>query len=252
MRSHRRVAIALAGLLACVAALARADMVLVGVAVNFSAPMKLIAAEFEKDSGHRAHLAFGATGGLYAQIKNGAPFQVLLAADDLTPSKLVQEGLAVAASQFTYATGGLALWSARPGFVDGRADVLWTPAFAKLALANPKTAPYGRAAVQTLGKLGLLAALEPRFVQGESIAQAFQFVTSGNAEVGFVALSQVWHDGALTGGSAWLVPAELHQPIRQDAVLLATARNHVAALALLQYLKTDKARAIMRRFGYRH
>lgn len=251
MCMHRRLTIALAALLACVTSVARADDVLVAVAANFTAPMKLIAADFEKDSGHKAKLAFGSTGGFHAQIKNGAPFQVLLSADDETPAKLVQEALADASSRFTYAIGGLVLWSAKPGFVDARGEVLKTGSFAKLALANPKTAPYGRAAVETLTKLGLLSALEPRFVQGENIAQTFQFVMTGNAELGFVALSQVMKDGAVAEGSAWLVPAELHRPIRQDAVLLTSARGNTAALALLQYLKTDKARALIRAFGYR-
>jgi len=237
--------------LAGFSAIARADEVLVAVAANFSAPMKQIAADFEKDSGHKANLAFGATGAFYAQIRNAAPYQVLLSADDETPARLVQEGLADAASRFTYAIGSLVLWSAKPGFVDARGDVLKSTSFSKLALANPRTAPYGRAAIETLSSLGLLGALEPRFVQGENIAQTFQFVSTGNAELGFVALSQVWKDGALTEGSAWLVPAELHRPIRQDAVLLATARNNAAAVALLQYLKSDKARAIIRAYGYR-
>ena len=226
------------------------DEVLVAVAANFAAPMKLIAADFEKDSGHKAKLALGATGAFYAQIKNGAPFQVFLSADDETPAKLVQESLAEAPSQFTYAIGGLVLWSAKPGFIDGRGEVLKTAPFAKLALANPKTAPYGRAAIETLTKLGLLKSLEAKFVQGENIAQAYQFVMTGNAELGFVALSQVMKDGVLAEGSAWLVPAELHEPIRQDAVLLKAARNNAAALALLQYLKSDKAKAVIRAFGY--
>jgi len=251
MCMHRRVAIALSVVLACAASVARADEVLVAVAANFTAPMKLIAADFEKDSGHKARLAFGATGAFYAQIRNGAPFQVFLAADDETPAKLVQEGLADASSRFTYAIGGLVLWSAKPGFVDGRGEVLKTGQFTRLALANPKTAPYGRAAVETLTKLGLLSALEPRFVQGENIAQTFQFVMTGNAELGFVALSQVMKDGAVAEGSAWLVPAELHQPIRQDAVLLTAARGNAAAPALLQYLKSNQARAVIRAFGYR-
>ncbi len=251
MCMHRHIAIVFAVWLAGFSPLARADEVLVAVAANFTAPMKRIAADFEQDSGHKAQLAFGATGAFYAQIKNGAPFQVLLSADDETPAKLVQEGLADRSSRFTYAIGGLVLWSAKPGFVDARGDVLKTASFTKLALANPRTAPYGRAAVETLTRLGLFGALEPRFVQGENIAQTFQFVSSGNAELGFVALSQVWKDGALSEGSAWLVPADLHQPIRQDAVLLTAARNNAAAVALLQYLKSDKAQAIIRAYGYR-
>ena len=248
---HRLIAAAFAVCLGGLAPRAQAEEVLVAVAANFTAPMKRIAADFELDSGHKAQLAFGATGAFFAQIRNGAPFQVLLSADDETPTKLVQDGLADASSRFTYAIGSLALWSAKPGFVDARGEVLKTAPFDKLALANPRTAPYGRAAVETLTTLGLLSALEGRFVQGENIAQTFQFVASGNAELGFVALSQVWKDGALSEGSAWLVPAELHRPMRQDAVLLTVARHNAAAVALLRYLKSDKARAIIRAYGYR-
>lgn len=227
-----------------------ATEVYVAVAANFAAPMQVISQAFQNDTGHQAKLSFGATGRFYAQIKNGAPFEVLLSADDETPARLVQEGAADAASRFTYAIGSLVLWSAKPAFVDAKAAVLRGGAFNKLALANPKTAPYGRAAIQTLAKLGLLAAVEPKFVKGENIAQTFQFVSTGNAELGFVALSQVMKDGKVSGGSAWLVPADMHRPIRQDAVLLAAGRGNPAAVALLDYLKGDKARQVIRSFGY--
>lgn len=229
---------------------ARADEVSVAVAANFTAPMNAIAAEFARDTGHKAQLAFGSSGKFYAQIRSGAPFQVFLSADEETPARLAQEGLADPPSRFTYAIGSLVLWSARPGYVDAKGEVLRTGRFDKLALANPRTAPYGKAAVEVLTRLGLLAATEPRFVQGENIAQTFQFVSTGNAELGFVALSQVMKDGKISGGSAWIVPGELHQPIRQDAVLLSTGRGHPAAEALLQYLRTDKARAVIRAYGY--
>lgn len=229
---------------------ARAGDVQVAVAANFTAPMQKIAAEFEKDTGHKAQLAFGSTGKFYAQIKNGAPFQVLLSADDETPAKLEKEGLAVSRTRFTYAIGALVLWSAKPGYVDGKGDVLKKGAFQHLALANPRLAPYGAAAVEVLNKLRLTAALEPKFVQGENIAQAFQFISTGNAELGFVALSQVMKDGKISDGSAWIVPADLHAPIRQDAVILATGKDNVAALALMKYLKEPKARAIIKDYGY--
>jgi molybdate transport system substrate-binding protein len=239
------------GVLAAVAACgASAAEVLVAVAANFAAPMHAIAASFEKDTGHKARLAFGSTGKFYAQIQNGAPFDVMLAADDATPAKLIQEGAADAASRITYAIGSLVLWSAKPGFVDGNGEVLRRGQYGKLALANPKTAPYGKAAVETLTRLGLLSAAEPTFVQGENIAQAFQFVSTGNAELGFVALSQVMKDGKVQQGSAWIVPAELHTPIRQDAVLLSRGRGNAAAQALLDYLQSDKARTVIRSFGY--
>ncbi len=222
----------------------------VAVAANFTAPMNAIAAEFEKHTGHKARLAFGATGRFYAQIKNGAPFGVLLSADDETPARLVQEGFAEPSSRFTYAIGSLVLWSARPGFVDAKGAVLRSGTFNKLAIANPKTAPYGRAAIETLTKLGALAAVEPKFVQGENIAQAFQFASTGNAELGFVALSQVMKDGRIVEGSGWIVPADLHEPIRQDAVVLTSAKGNPAAVALLEYLKSDKAKQVIRSFGY--
>ena len=229
---------------------AHAGDVQIAVAANFTAPAKLLAAAFEQDSGHRAQLAFGGTGKFYAQIRNGAPFEVLLAADDTTPAKLETEGAAVTGSRYTYANGRLALWSARPGYVDDKGEVLKKGGFRYLAIANPKLAPYGAAAVEVLGALKLLDAVQPRFVQGENIAQAHQFVASGNAELGFIALSQVMKGGRISEGSAWIVPGDLHQPIRQDAVLLNKGRGRPAAEAWLGFLKGDKAKAIIRGFGY--
>ncbi|HWR75748.1 MAG TPA: molybdate ABC transporter substrate-binding protein [Thiobacillus sp.] len=228
----------------------RADEVQVAVAANFTAPMQKIAADFEKATGHQAKLSFGATGKFYAQIRNGAPFEVLLAADDETPAKLEKEGLAVSGSRFTYSIGQLALWSAKPGYVDAKGEVLKQGAFEHLAMANPKLAPYGAAAVETLTKLGLLGSVESRFVQGENIAQTYQFISTGNAELGFVALSQVYEGGKLKSGSAWIVPAKLHSPIRQDAVVLAKGKDNPAAAALVKFLKTDKARAVIQSYGY--
>lgn len=239
-----------AAVLLAFAPLAQADEVAVAVAANFTAPMQKIAAEFEKDTGHKAVLSFGATGKFYAQITNGAPFEVLLSADDETPAKLEKEQTGVAGSRFTYAIGKLVLWSPREGYVDDRGEVLTKGDFKHLAIANPRTAPYGTAAVEAMRKLGVFDALQPRFVQGENIAQAYQFVATGNAELGFVALSQVLKDGKLASGSAWPVPASLHAPIRQDAVALARGRHNPAVQALLAYLKGDKARAIIKSYGY--
>jgi molybdate transport system substrate-binding protein len=185
-----------------VSANADAGEVQVAVAANFTAPMQRIATEFEKDSGHKAALMSGATGKFYAQISHGAPFEVFLSADDETPARLEKDGLAVAGSRFTYATGRLVLWSAREGYVDDKGEVLKKGDFRHLAIANPRTAPYGTAALQVLDKLGLQPALTPRFVQGENIAQTHSFVVSGNAELGFVALAQVYKDGRLGAGSA--------------------------------------------------
>lgn len=228
----------------------QAEEVQVAVAANFTAPMQVIAAEFAKDTGHQAKLAFGATGKFYAQISNGAPFDVFLAADDTTPARMEKELLVVPGSRFTYARGKLVLWSAREGFVDGKGEVLKQGNFKHVSIANPKTAPYGAAAVQSLTKLGLLAAIQPRFVQGENISQTYQFISTGNAELGFVALSQVSKDGRISSGSAWIVPAELYEPILQDAVILARSKANPAAQALVQYLRGDKARAIIKAYGY--
>ena len=247
---RRRTRLGSALLLSSLCALAQAAEVNVAVATNFSAPMKQLAAEFARATGHQATLSFGASGKFYAQIKNGAPFQVLLSADDDIPAKLEQEGSTVAGSRFTYAVGRLALWSSDASRVDANGEVLRRNDYTRLAIANPKLAPYGRAAIETLNSLGLLAAVTGKFVQGENIAQTHQFVASGNAGLGFVALAQIMKDGQLSGGSAWLVPESLHTRIRQDAVLLTAGKDNPAASSLLQFLKTDKARAIVLSYGY--
>ncbi|SDW63073.1 molybdate transport system substrate-binding protein [Pseudomonas syringae] len=227
-----------------------ADEVQVAVAANFTAPIQAIAKDFEKDTGHTLVAAFGATGQIYTQIKNGAPFEVFLSADDTTPAKLEQEGDTVKGSRFTYAVGTLALWSAKEGFVDNKGEVLKANQYQHLSIANPKTAPYGLAATQVLSKLGLTEATQTKLVEGQSITQAYQFVSTGNAELGFVALSQVYKDGKLTSGSAWIVPDSLHDPIKQDAVILTKGKDSVAAKALVEYLKGPKAAAIIKSFGY--
>ncbi|WP_153110713.1 molybdate ABC transporter substrate-binding protein [Propionivibrio limicola] len=251
IRKNFRLPVALFALL-CSAGLShvKADEVQVAVAANFTAPMRKIAAEFEKDTGHKPVLSFGATGKFYAQITNGAPFEVFLAADDETPARLEKELLIAPHSRFTYAIGKLVLWSAKDGVVDGNGEVLKKGAFKHLALANPKIASYGTAAVEAMSKLGVLESLRPCFVQGDNITQTYQFIATGNAELGFVALSQVYKDGKLAPGSAWMVPSLLYTPIRQDAVLLAKGRNKPAATALADYLKSDKAKAIIKSYGY--
>ncbi len=236
--------------LAVAANAASATEVQVAVAANFATPMKIIAADFEQDTGYKVALSFGATGKFYVQIKNGAPFDILLAADDKTPYRIEQEKLGIQGSRFTYAVGRLALWSARPGYVDDRGQVLKTGRFRHIALANPLLAPYGVAAVQVLTGLGLMHALQPELVQGEDIAQTYQFVSTGNAELGFVALSQVYWDGKFKNGSGWIVPATLYSLIRQDAVLLTKGKANPAAAALLKYLKSDKSRTIIKAYGY--
>ena len=240
---------------AVVCATAKAEEVTVAVAANFTAPMQKIAQAFEQDTGHKALLAFGATGKFYAQIKNGAPFAVLLSADDETPARLEKEGVAIAGTRFTYAIGRLALWSKNPLLVDDKGQVLLSNAtdknsFKKIAIADPKLAPYGAAAIEVLGRMDALAKLTPKLVQGDSIGQAFQFVMTENAELGFVALSQISIDGRITQGSAWVVPQNLYTPLKQDAVLLPLGKNSAAALALMKYMRTDRAQAIIRAYGY--
>lgn len=229
---------------------ALAGEVQVAVAANFSAPMQVIASEFEKDTGHKVLVAFGATGQFYAQIKNGAPFEVFLSADDSTPAKLVSEGDALAGSRITYAIGTLALWSAKEGYADNGGAVLKRNSFKHLAIANPKAAPYGLAATQVMAKLGLSDSLKAKLVEGQNIAQTLQFVATGNAELGFVALSQVYKDGKITSGSAWIVPDELHEPIKQDALILNKGKDNPAAKALLEYLQGPKAAAVIKSYGY--
>jgi molybdate transport system substrate-binding protein len=234
---------------------AHAGEVTVAVAANFTAPMQKIAQTFEQDTGHKAQLAFGATGKFYAQIKNGAPFAVLLAADDETPARLEKEGLAVAGTRFTYAMGRLALWSKQASLVDDQGEVLRSKQFEKLgvhkiAMADPKLAPYGAAAMEVIQHLGVQASVVPKLVQGESIGQTYQFVSTENAQLGFVALSQISFEGRLTQGSAWVAPQHMHTPLKQDAVLLTVGKDNAAAHALLKYLQGDKAKTIIRQYGY--
>lgn len=229
---------------------AQAEEVQVAVAANFTAPMKVIAADFEKATGHKVVTTFGATGKFYAQIQNGAPFDVFLAADNETPAKLEKENGTVAGSRFTYATGKLLLWSAKPDYVDAKGDILKKNTFAHIALATPKLAPYGLAAEEAMKKLGVYDALQPKFVRGESIGQTFTFVSTGNAELGFVALSQVYEGGKIKSGSGWIVPASLHNPIRQDAVILNKGKDNKAAAELTKYLQSESVKTVIRSFGY--
>lgn len=233
------------------AGMVQADVVSVAVAANFSGPMKKISTEFEKTSGHKVALSFGSTGKFYAQVKAGAPFEVLLAADDEIPGKMEQEGLSVKGSRFTYAIGKLTLWSAKEAIVDSSGDILKRGSFDHIALAHPKLAPYGAASVQTLQALGVYDAIAPKLVQGENISQTYQFIATGNALLGFVALSQViGEDGKAKSGSAWIVPQKYYTPIRQDAVLLAKGKDKTAAVELLKFLKTPYAAKIIQSYGY--
>ena len=228
----------------------KAETAQVAVAANFAEPIKALAAELQRSTGHTLRITTGATGKLYAQIKNGAPFDALLAADTKVPQALENEGRIQPGSRFTYAKGQLVLWSAKPKRVDGEGAVLQRADLGKVAYANPKTAPYGAAAMQTMERLGLSAALTPKLVQGESIGQTYAFVHTGNADVGFVALSQVIENGQLKGGSMWRVPRKLYDPIEQGAVVLKRGASNPAAQALMQLLKSPQGRALIRAYGY--
>ena len=222
----------------------------IAVAANFAGVAKQLADEFGKRSGHRVVLSVGATGKLYAQVVNGAPFEVFLAADDETPARMEREGRAVAGTRLTYAIGRLVLWSRIPGFVDAEARVLSGNRFRKLALANPRLAPYGQAAQQVLARLGVADGVRDRLVMGENIAQTLQFVSSGNAELGFIALAQLPEVEQRTPGSRWIVPSDLHDPLRQDAVLLARGVGNPAARAFLEHLRSAAGRATIQAGGY--
>ena len=242
--------IALMLLLTGVSASVLAEDVRVAVAANFTGPVKELAPVYEKATGDKLVLSFGATGAFYAQIKNGAPFDILLAADAKTPAKMVTEGLGVQGSTFTYAIGKLVVWSADANFIKD-AKSLENPALNKLAVADPRLAPYGEAAMETLTALKLKEKLEPKFVVGGNIGKTFQFVKSENAQAGFVALSQCYKNGAFTSGSGWVVPQSLYNPIRQDAVLLKAGEKNEGAKRFLEFLKkSPEAAAVREAFGY--
>jgi len=233
------------GLLLATTAFAQAAETVVAVAANFTDPAKEIAELFKEKTGHEASLSFGATGNFYNQIKEGAPFEVFLAADSRRPKLAIEEGFGVEGTSFTYAIGTLVLWSSEKGKISGEQS-LKDISIAHIAYANPEAAPYGKAAVEALEHMGLLAAVKDKLVEGQNIAQAFQFVKTGNAEIGFVALSQVVNEG----GSQWVIPQDYYAPIAQDAVLLKVGEENEAAQAFLDFLKTDEALAIIKKYGY--
>lgn len=240
----------LGALLATMAQVANAGEVNAAVAANFTAPAQLIVEQFQKETGHTVKLSFGSSGKFYSQIQNGAPFDVFLAADEKNPRLLEEEGLAVKDTRFVYALGKLVLWSAQPGFVDGKGTVLGMGNYNKIAYADPKLAPYGLAAQETLQKMKLWDKVQGKMVTGESIAQTWQFAATGNAELAFIALSQITREGKVSEGSYWLVPADMYNPIKQAAVQLSAAKDPAAAKAFMAFLKSEKALAVIRSFGY--
>lgn len=233
------------------------EKILVAVASNFAAPMQDIARQFEQETGHTVNLSYGASGKFYAQIIHGAPFDVFFSADTVKPDALEQGGQSVPNSRFTYAIGRLVLWSRDPEVIQGF-DILKTDEFNKLALANPRLAPYGLAAQQTLAALGLKELTQPKWVVGENIAQTYQFVSTGNAELGFVAKSQVvdnlsdhvFENEQMLSGSGWLVPSDMHRPIRQDAVILNRAANRKVVSEFVSYVRSAAGAAVIKGYGY--
>lgn len=226
-----------------------AEQVLVAVAANFVPPFREIALEFEKSTGHNVQVAAGSSGNFYSQIKNGAPFDVFFSADMERPKLLENEGLGVKDSRFTYAIGRLVLWSPNADLVKGE-ETLRSKTFKRLAMANPKTAPYGVAAMQAIQKLELWENLQPHIVMGESLGQTMGFIESGNAQLGFVALSQVLDPRIQGQGSRWDVPDHLHEPIKQDVILLTKAKDNQAAKALMEFIGGPQAKKIIERYGY--
>lgn len=233
--------------LVCQSAASQAGTIRIAVAANFTPAAKEIGAAFEAETGHHALLSFGSSGKFYAQIVNGAPFDVFLSADQLRPIQVDEYGAAVKDTRFTYAIGKLVLYSTDPSLVDEKAAVLTSDRYVKLAIANPITAPYGIAAMSVLQKLNALEFITPKLVKGDNIAQTYQFVITQNAQLGFVAKSQMSSDQK---GSRWEVPQALYDPIKQDAVLLQHGSDNEAARAFYDYLRSDKAKAIIKSYGY--
>lgn len=229
---------------------ANANTLMIAVASDFSQVAKQLAHQFKKQTGASVIISIGATGTLFSQIKNGAPYAVLLSADITTPQQLIKQGNAVKNSCFTYATGQLVLWSAQKSLVDPQGHVLFTHAFQHLAIANPQLAPYGMAAQAVIAQLKLTQQLKNKIVEGENINNTYQYVASGNAELGFVALSQVYYQGKITSGSAWIVPANLYPVIKQDAVLTLAGAQNKLAQQFMFFLKSFAAKKIIRQYGY--
>lgn len=228
----------------------QSETVRIAVASNFARPLETLTQAFERESGHQTRVSSAATGTLRIQIQNGGPFDVFLSADVAAPAKMIEAGLALPESRFTYAIGKLALWSMDPDLIDPQGFVLNAGRFRHLSIANPKTAPYGAAAVEVMTRLGLLQNLKSKWVQGENIAQAHQFVSSRNADLGFVALSQVVSPGVIPKGSLWIIPQSLYSPLRQDAILLSQGSRNPAALGFLDFLRSDVARKLIASMGY--
>lgn len=250
LNSLRGILAALILLLSLMSSPAFAAEVRVAVAANFAAPVESIAALFKQESGHTLKVTSASSGKLYTQISGGAAFDVFLSADEEIPKRLIREGAAVSGSRFVYATGRLALWSAQPGFVDSKGAVLNKGNFDTLAIPNPRFSPYGIAAKETLEKLTMWNAVQRKLTKGDDVVQTYQMAATEKVDLAIIALSQIMRDDKVAGGSWWLIPSEMHTPIHQSAVLLSGAKDSTAALALLAFLKSDKAKKVILGFGY--
>lgn len=234
-------------LLSSISATLAAETILIAVASNFTAPMKEIASQFEQTSSHTLKVSYGSSGKFYAQIQNGAPFHLFFSADQVKPKALEKEGLAIEGSRTTYAIGSLVLWSAKAhAFSDGR-KFLESGKYNKLAIANPKLAPYGFAAIEVLKNLHIAEKYKTKWVLGENISQTYHFISTGNADIGFIALSQI----AISGGTSWVVPNELYQPIKQDVVLLRSAENNAGAKAFMDFINSPTIINSIESYGYK-
>jgi len=222
----------------------------IAVAGNFYRPLQALAKAFEMQNDDKIKISVGSSGKLYAQISNGAPFDVFLSADQERPTKLIKEKLAIVGSQYTYAKGKLVLWSSDPTVIDKHGKRLSSPNLKRLAIANPKLAPYGEQTVIALKKLKIYNSLNEKLILGQTVGQAFQYVSSGSVKQGIIAASQVTRGGEISEGSAWIIPSELYQAIKQDAVLLNAGKYNPVAIVFLKYLKTENALTIIRSFGY--
>jgi molybdate transport system substrate-binding protein len=229
----------------------QAGEVKVAVAANFYKPMMQLAQEFEQATGNSVTLSAGSTGSLYAQIKNGAPFEVFLAADQRRPKALVSDKLGVNGSRFTYAQGQLAFWSMKSDYKTQQDFIDAVSQVEHIAIANPKNAPYGAATIDAMKALGVYQQAQPKIVEGNNIGQTYQYVSSETVSCGFVALSQIYQNGKITEGSAWLVPSSLHRVLKQDAVLLNQGQSSDVAKALLAFLQSEPAKQTIRSFGYK-
>ncbi len=237
-------------LLICLSHFVYADQINIAVASNFSEPIKQIAHQFELQFKTKVVISSSGTGALVNQIKNGAPFEILLSADQTTPTELAKDGYAISNSQFTYAQGKLVLWSSQKNLIQNNPSILKSNHYKFLAIANPKLAPYGIAAINTINKLGIMNIIKQKIIMGDNINSTYQYIATGNAELGFIALSQIMKNGNINNGSYWIVPASIIPPIKQDAIILAKGAKNLHIIQFLNFIKSEKIQSLIKNYGY--